>query len=184
MKKKNLNIPNTEQCLEILKDYSTPNHVIRHCLMVRNVACSIGNKLNEKGYDINIPLLNASCILHDISRVYEAHEKVGATYLRTLGLNEVADIILQHTHYKFFNEIKSISEIDLLCIADRTVKEDKFVGVDCRMEYIKNKAEKSGKYDIVRNIDTATKYLKEYIADIEKILNISLDTLVKSYKNQ
>ena len=45
-------IPDREECLKLLSEYGTPYHVIKHCMAVCRVAVSIGERLNEKGYNI------------------------------------------------------------------------------------------------------------------------------------
>ena len=172
-------IPNKQECLKILEEYKTPPHVVRHCTEVSRVAVAIGEKLNEKGYNINIPLLRAATMLHDVARVHDQHERVGAEYLRTLGLNEVADLVAQHTHFKDFHPVSQIEEIDLLCLGDRTVVENQFVGIEKRMEYIQNKAIRIGRPDLAKHLKVAKKFMDNYVLSIEQVIGISLDELMK-----
>ena len=172
-------IPDKEECLKLLKDYGTPYHVIRHCMAVCSVSVAIGKRLNKKGYNIDIDLLRACAMLHDIARIHDKHEAVGASYLTKKGYKEVAYIVAQHTTYKDFSPVDKINETDLLCIGDRTVKEDEFVGVDKRMEYIKEKAIKTGREAFVAGIERGKVILKEYIKQIEDIMGITLDELMK-----
>lgn len=177
------NIPNAEQCKLLLNEYETPAHVIAHCNEVCRVAVSLAKRLNQVGYHIDIPLLEASAKLHDIARIYDKHETVGASFLEEKGYKEVADIVVQHTKYTKFNKVSDISEIDLLCIGDRTVKEDSYVGVDDRLDYIREKAIRMGRKNFVDGIEQSRKELKNYIRDIEKIIGISLDDLMEG-KNE
>lgn len=172
-------IPNKEQCELLLKEYNTPTHVIAHCNEVCRVAVSLAIRLNQVGYNINVPLLEASAKLHDIARVHEKHETVGALFLESKGYDEVAAVVAKHTKYLKYNDLENIEEIDLLCIGDRTVKEDTYVGVDERMEYIKQKAIRMGRGKFVEGIEKSKMDLKKYINDIEKKIGISLDNLMK-----
>lgn len=172
-------IPNEQECLQILKDYGTPEHVVRHCKEVCRVAVAIGERLNEKGYEINIPILRAAAMLHDVARIHEHHEAVGEEYLRSIGYTDIAHLVGQHTHYKYFNPVYKIEEIDLLCVGDRTVIEDEFVGVDKRLDYIKNKALRIGRPDLAKHLDGARKHLEKYVYNIEQVIGISLDELMK-----
>lgn len=176
-------IPDREECLRLLSEYGTPYHVIRHCMAVCQVSVAIGNRLNEKGYHIDIDLLRAAAMLHDISRVHDKHETVGAIYLSEKGYKKVADIVIQHTSYHNFNKVENINETDLLCIGDRTVKEDQYVGVDERMQYIKEKALRMGRDAFVPGIEKGRLMLKEYIKEIEAVMGISLDDLMKGLQN-
>lgn len=172
-------IPDKEKCLKLLEEYKTPEHVINHCMAVCKVAVLIAEKLNEKGYDIDIKLLQASAMLHDIARVEDMHETVGAEYLRYKGYPEVADIVKRHTSYKEFSSPENINETDILCIGDRTVREDEYVGVDARMEYIKEKAVRMGKDAFVHGIEQGRILLKDYISQLEKIMGVTLDDMMK-----
>ncbi len=171
-------IPNKEECFALLKEYNTPPHVIRHCTAVCNVALLIANRLNQKGYHIDIDILQASCLLHDIARVYDNHETVGAEYLTKIGYKNIADIMALHTKYKDFSTIDKINELDILCIADRTVLEDKYVGIPRRMEYIKQKAKRNGKEEFIPFIQNGEKLLSEYIKSLEDVMGITVKELV------
>lgn len=175
----NTKIPNEQECFKILENYGTPPHVIRHCKEVSRVAVSIAEKLNSKGYDINIPLLRASALLHDVARVHDEHERVGAEYLRTLGYDDVAELVSQHTHYRDFNNVGDIKEVDLLCLGDRTVVENEFVGVEKRMEYIKEKAMRIGRPDLVKHLNIAKKFMDKYVYNVEQVIGVSLKELMK-----
>lgn len=170
-------LPSEEKCLMILNNYGTPNRVIAHCKEVARVSVILGELLKSKGFNINIELLNSAALLHDIARVSDNHEKVGADYIRKIGYFEVARLVEVHTKHQMFNPIKTIEEIDILCIGDRVVKEDRYVGVDERMDYIKSKAICMGKTEFVNQIDEGRKYLKNYIKNIEDVIGTDFNTL-------
>lgn len=132
--------PNREECHKILREYGTPEHVIRHAETVAKVSVEIGNELISKGLKLNINLIESAAYLHDIARTKSKHELVGARYLHNLGLCDVSEVIKDHTFHKISEDIDEINEVDVLCIADRTIIEDKYVGPRKRMNYIMNKA--------------------------------------------
>ena len=43
------NHPSRNECLEMLKEYGTPPHVVGHCKSVAAVACRLGEALNAAG---------------------------------------------------------------------------------------------------------------------------------------
>ena len=45
--------------------YNTPTHVIGHCKAVTLVAMTIGKELNEKGYNLDIELIQGAGLAHD-----------------------------------------------------------------------------------------------------------------------
>lgn len=175
------------ECERLLVEYKTPSHVINHCRAVCKVAVAIGNRLNEVYQSkedlrekLNINLLESAAMLHDIARIYDNHEEVGADYLASLGYKEVSEVVRMHTTYDQFSPVSEIREIDILCIADRTTLEDKFVGVTKRMEYIKNKAIKMGKKEFVPYINIAEIEMNNYIKKLEDKMGITLDLLMKN----
>ena len=47
----------------------------------------------------------------------------------SLGYREVSDIIRVHMTYEPFSHLENISETDLVCLGDRLVMEDRYVGL-------------------------------------------------------
>lgn len=132
--------PSKTECFEIIREYGTPTHVQSHCNAVGETAKAIAKELNNKGLKINVDLVSSAGYLHDVARVHKKHELVGAQYLKSKGLIDVSEVIKDHTKHKINTEIQRLNEEDVLCIADRVVLENKFVGPQKRMEYIKSKA--------------------------------------------
>lgn len=124
----------------LLNKYGTPERVKRHCIRVAQVAEVIAVELNRCGLKLDIPLVVSAGYLHDIARVHSKHDRVGAEYLTSIGLGNVADVTRDHTFHKIEHKVLDINEEDVLCIADRVVLEDQFVGPEKRMEYIISKA--------------------------------------------
>ncbi len=85
-----------------------------------------------------------------------------------LGFAEEAKIIRAHMFYSFPLELKALAEIDMVCLGDRLVKEDKFVGLNVRMEYILNKAEYKNKHaqQVIREEMEHTCHIIEQIEDL------------------
>ena len=65
--------PTREECEELLEKYGTPEHVRNHCREVARTAFVIASALNEKGYDLDLELILAAGLLHDISSPAFAH---------------------------------------------------------------------------------------------------------------
>ncbi len=135
--------PTYEDCQYLWEYYQTPPHVIRHCQAVSRTAVLVGQKLNEHGFSFDLELLAVAGWLHDLLRLEEDHGGKAAAVLRELGYENVADVVEVHMRYHLDPEKGYITETDLLCFADRLVIEDKFSGLDRRMEYI---IEKSKQY--------------------------------------
>ncbi|MEG0918471.1 MAG: HD domain-containing protein [Anaerovoracaceae bacterium] len=167
----------SSKCMDMLKEYGTPKHVINHCKGVSKVATRISERLNTKGYKLNTNLCTCSGLLHDMARVEDHHGEVAATYLETLGYQDMADIIKVHMKHSDFNPIETISELDIVCISDRVVLEGTYVGLKKRLEYIKKKANHTP--ETLKRLKVVEDRLYEYIYELEGVMDISLDELLE-----
>ncbi len=170
--------PVRDECFKIMDEYGTPEHVKLHCHAVSIVGEAIAKALNAKGLKLNVPLVISAGCLHDIARVHSKHERVGAEYLVSLGLSEVADTIRNHTFHKITNKGFDITEEDVLCIADRLVVENKFVGAKKRMAYIAKKAVKKFGEEKQQEIEQWSKVFIQYIADLEIFIGKDLVSIL------
>lgn len=178
MIKQEWNYPGLAACEALWKEHHTPRRVIGHCKAVSKTASAIGEKLNEKGYNLNIPLIQSAGWLHDIARVEEEHWKKGAEIVKNLGYPDVADIIEAHMFYRIDGSKEEIAELDLVCLADRMVKEDHFVGLDERMDYIIQKAKGfPGAEEQIRKSFCSIRALK---SRIEGIIGMTIEALMGS----
>lgn len=149
--------PSKYECMEILQAYGTPQHVQDHCNAVGEVASAIARELNKKGLKVDENLVSSAGYLHDIARIHKVHEQVGAEYLKSIGLEDIADVMKDHTKHRINENISMLDEEDILCIADRVVIQSNYVGPEKRMEYIMSKAilkygpESQEKLDKIKN---------------------------------
>ncbi|MDR2089811.1 MAG: TIGR03960 family B12-binding radical SAM protein [Clostridiales Family XIII bacterium] len=127
-------IPTREECLSLLRSNGTPEHVIRHCLAVADAAGRVGAALAGAGFALNLDLIAAAALLHDIARTEaRQHARIGADLLRERGFAQVADIVSRHMDYRFPDAIDAIAELDAVCLGDRMVRENVCVGFEARM---------------------------------------------------
>ncbi len=171
--------PDRDLCMQYLKEYNTPVHVIGHCRAVAETAYIIAEELNKHGYDLNLDLILAAGLTHDIARVEDEHWNRGAEFMAERGWLEEAEIIRVHMHYSPFSELKDLTETDMICLADRTVLEDTYVGLDKRMDYVIEKAIKAGRLNAREIINSKKEITRQTIIGIENIIGITLDQLMK-----
>ena len=93
-------LPNREQAIELLRKNSCSPQVISHCLAVANLAVETAAKLERKGLKLDIKLVEAGALLHDLGRSKAHtvdHAIIGAQIAKSLGLAEpVIKIIKRH----------------------------------------------------------------------------------------
>ena len=92
-----------------------------------------------------------------------------------MGNRDKYEIVKVHMRYPKFNDVERLNECDMVCLADRLVKEDKYVGLDERFDYILEKAKDSQK--AVEQILKNKEEIRLLIDRIEKVIGISLDRL-------
>lgn len=175
--------PDRQECLRLLKEHQTPAHVIRHCIAVGDTALKIGTALNEKGYHLDLGLIHAAGLLHDIARKEDEHWNRGAELAERMGYNQEADIIRVHMHYSPFSPVDQLTETDIVCLGDRTVKEDEYVGLDKRMQYIIDKVRYHGRPGSEERILEKKEEAKKLIEEIQQVIGMTLDQLMKGENN-
>lgn len=171
--------PTQEECQTLLTEYETPKHVKGHCKAVAETAYKIAEALNRNGFNLNLELIMAAGMLHDIARVEDEHWEVGADYLQNLGYIQESEIIRVHMTYSPFSELKNVTETDMVCLGDRLVKEDEYVGIDSRMQYIIDKARNNGHEARVPYILEKKKDTQRLLDEIENAIGRSVDELMK-----
>jgi putative nucleotidyltransferase with HDIG domain len=156
-----LNIPNKEQCLEILAKNKTPHNVISHCKTVCEFAEGIADKLILKGQVINKDLVIAAALLHDIERIKKNHVDIGADLIQNMGFPEVSEVMRKHSLINIKDETNrpSTFEEKIVFYSDKRVKNDKVVTLEERFADLKERY--NG--DFVKEIKFAEKIEHELV---------------------
>ena len=142
------NLPDPKICLEIMARYEMPPHVIRHSQVVSGLAVYLGKKLKTKRRPINLELVRAAGLLHDITKRYSFdrpldHALTGSKLLRNLGYPHVAEIVRQHVRISSSRPQGRISEPEIVNYADKRVVNDSVVTLGDRFIYIKDRYARS-----------------------------------------
>lgn len=111
-------IPGRRECLEILEANHASGSLIAHCLQVEKAAVRIAREAARKGYSMDLRLVSAAALLHDVRKGDPAHAAAGAALLRDLGYPEVADIVAEHMRISE-EACSSIDERAVVYLADK-----------------------------------------------------------------
>jgi radical SAM family uncharacterized protein len=126
-------------CVNLLAEFGTPEHVVRHCEAVAAAGVNFARALNAKGFGLDVGLVERAGLLHDIARERENHAAAGAEFVAAYDA-DAAEIIRGHMKHDFPDLEKitpgDVRESDLVSLADRSVFEDKYVGCEKRMSEI------------------------------------------------
>jgi uncharacterized protein len=139
-------LPSREQAIEVLRKNNCPLQVISHCEAVAALALEIACKLQKKGLKIDLQLVEAGALLHDIGRSKTHnvdHGVVGAKIAQSEGLPEsVINIIKRHVgggitaeEAKWFGWPKDVYmplslEEKIVSYADKLIDQSKRVSID------------------------------------------------------
>ncbi|KLU64225.1 molybdenum cofactor cytidylyltransferase [Desulfosporosinus acididurans] len=166
-------LPSEEECYEIIKKTETPLKVIKHSKQVAALCCVIGSCLRSSGCRINLDLIKAAALLHDLAKGQPHHAQVGSSMLMNYPM--VAKIVAEHTDI-CTNIEQTISEKEVVYLADKFVKDEQIVSLKDRF---------AGPLEQHQNDPDALEKIQRRYLDaewiktkIEKIINMPLSELL------
>jgi putative nucleotidyltransferase with HDIG domain len=130
--------------MEIMTRFEVPPHVIRHSQVVCGLAVYLAKKLIGLDRPVNLELIRAAGLLHDITKRYSFdrpldHALTGSKLLRKLGYPHIAQIVRQHVRVSASRPQGRISEPEIVNYADKRVVNDTAVTLEDRFTYIKDR---------------------------------------------
>ena len=131
--------PNRKTCVQMMDHYVMLPNIKDHSILVADLALIIGRELNKNSADLDLDLIEAAALLHDITKTEsiktgEHHSESGGKLLRNLGHQRIAEIVEQHV---LPDKIEGdVSEEEVVCYADKRILHDKIVSIDERFAYL------------------------------------------------
>ncbi len=131
-----MNVPDEKTCYRLLDEAGVPPHIIAHSTLVARLALTLALALNAAGFHLDLDLVKAGGLLHDIAKLNGLengvdHSRAGAETLRALGYPEVADICLTHV---VIDVDRPLAEAHLINYADKRVRHQAVVDLEGRFE--------------------------------------------------
>ena len=74
-------IPTREDCHHLMEKYKVPIGVKKHCQAVNTLAVFLAKSLKASGVDIDVDLVDAASLLHDLVRVVNRNPNVPISHL-------------------------------------------------------------------------------------------------------
>ncbi len=136
--------PSREECLRLMGEYGMLENIVSHSLKVAKVALFLSTELNKKGQRIDIGLVEAASLLHDLTkteclRTREDHALTGSQLLKGMGYERVGEIVAQHIWLKEEGDASSVSEEEIVNYADKRVMHDQIVSLEERFTDLKER---------------------------------------------
>lgn len=123
--------PTEEEAKKLWDKYNLPEYKRQHVALVTKVAKFLAEQLtiNHKQLTINIPVLSAGALLHDIDKNAtklpgERHPDTAVRILKEEGMDEIAALVKTHPLHAILDPViapKTIEE-KLLFLSDKMVK--------------------------------------------------------------
>jgi putative nucleotidyltransferase with HDIG domain len=182
MKQKN-QIPTREECLKMMGQRGVLAHIVDHCLEVAKVAGFLAVELNKKGQRIDLRLVEAASLLHDLTkteglRTRENHAKTGSQLLKGMGYERIGEVVSQHIHLAERIDPSLVSEEEVVNYADKRVQHDRIVSLRERFVDLKERYAKSGgSFELLNNLEKASFELEGKIFSILEIDPAALQSL-------
>lgn len=145
-------IPSRQVCLALMDQQDMLPQIKAHSLQVARVALCLGEKLMAHYPALNLALIEAGALLHDIAKTEclktkGNHVQEGTDLLKTLGYEEVALIVAQHVRLEEpYYDHEKVDEAVLVHYADKRVLHEKVVDLEVRFKYL---AETYGRSDAI-----------------------------------
>ena len=133
-------IPSPSHCYTLWEKYQLPEKKRVHSQIIADTASIIGKKLIKQGISLNLGLLIAACLLHDIDKAVpkkegERHPESSVRILTSENLPEVAQVVRTHSLHCILNpQTKPTTwEQKVLYLVDKMVKYE-LIGVEERFK--------------------------------------------------
>ena len=162
-----MKIPTKDECIKILKDSKVPDNIIAHANAVCDFSMKVAGVLEKRGIKVDRDLVAAAALLHDVKKLSQNdHIEEGYSFLKSIGYSKVAQVVRKHglQHIGDDKYEPRTWEEKIVFYADKRVKNDRFVSVDERFEYIKKRY---NHYDIEKELEFTKKVEKELLGNEE-----------------
>lgn len=112
--------PDADECEAMLEAAATPEPTRRHARAVTRLAIGIAGRLAAAGVALDLDLVRAGALLHDIAKGTADHAAVGARHVEAFGFPEAARIVAGHMEMAFLPG-DLIDERVVVLLADKLV---------------------------------------------------------------
>jgi molybdenum cofactor cytidylyltransferase len=127
-------VPSIAECEVLLsRKLRVDSRIISHSSKVAQIALHLTRELNKKGCNLNVKLIAAAALLHDMAKGQPDHPAVAARILSEWGYPGVAAVVRTHMDPPT-QQRQQISHEEVVCLADKMVQGDRMVTVEERFQ--------------------------------------------------
>lgn len=167
--------PSEQECQAILRRYGTAEKIVKHCQVVANFSAQMAVLLNGAGCALDIGLVRAGALLHDIAKGRADHAQAGGKIIRGLDFPKVAEIVEAHMAISWQDGM--IGEKEVVFLADKLIKEQRFVTLETRFleALIKFRQQPQVLTEVQQRLNSAHRIMES----VEALLNCSLFSAIE-----
>jgi uncharacterized protein len=128
-------------------------HIMNHSLAVRKVALFLSRELNRRGQTLDLGLVEAASLLHDLAKTEclktkEDHAEAGFQLLVRLGHRRIGEVVAQHIVVWKLGDPSRVTEEEVVNYADKRVRHDRIVSLRDRFVDLRHRYGKEGDEDL------------------------------------
>jgi len=124
-------IPAEAEILALWREYALPPTLEAHSRAVAAAAVRLGEALSRRGLKLNLELLRAGALLHDLRRDQPDHAETAGQVLRRLGYGRTAAVVASHMDI-YWDDQSPVDEAALVYLADKLFRGATQVGLERR----------------------------------------------------
>jgi uncharacterized protein len=175
----NKQLPTREQAIEILQKHSCSTKVITHCQAVAQLAIEIAEEFKAKSYPVDLALVEAGALLHDIGRSKTHgvnHAIEGVKLAQIEGLPDTIICIIkrhvgagitfeeaEHLNWPKDNYVPQTLEEKIVCYADKCISGNDKISVETTIKQL---------YD--KQLDDAAERVRKLHNEISSLLGVTI----------
>ncbi|MFH1137337.1 MAG: HD domain-containing protein [Pseudomonadota bacterium] len=127
-----VDVPTPEEC-GIILDTLGPisDEIKKHGRAAAAAALRLGRALIAAGVSLDLEMIEASALLHDLAKGQKNHAEVAGRLLEEKGFPRVAEIVAGHTNFTA-DESQAVTEAEVVYLADKLVDRDRPVRLEAR----------------------------------------------------
>jgi uncharacterized protein len=162
-------IPTREECLRLMSQHGMLNHIVSHCMAVARVALFLSKELNKRGQGIDLRLVEAASLLHDLTKTEclktkEDHARTASECLKGLGYERVGQIVAEHVVLAGEKDAGRVSEEEIVNYADKRVQHDRIVSLSERFRDLRDRYGKNERsLELIEALEQATSKVERKI---------------------
>jgi len=127
-------IPSAAECEQLLvKTFSAEMPLLEHCRRVARLSVFLAKKLNEAGCRLDVDLIEAAALLHDLAKGKQNHASEAARILDSMGYADIARIVAAHMDITV-DAGGPIVGAEVVYLSDKMVSRNRCVSVEERFE--------------------------------------------------